>query len=90
MEQRLPNGAGEVVGPANDGSRLEHARISAGDEPPLVTDSDDDGTVRLWPVTPGDPDAAITSICHALHRGLTAHEWAQYLPGRPARRGCAS
>ncbi|QNT90403.1 WD-40 repeat-containing protein [Streptomyces griseofuscus] len=56
----------------------------------LATDSDDDGTVRLRPVTPGDPDAAVTSICHALHRGLTAHEWAQYLPGRPARRGCAS
>ncbi|MBA9050867.1 WD40 repeat protein [Streptomyces costaricanus] len=56
----------------------------------LATDSEDDGTVRLWPVTPGDPDAAVTSICHALHRGLTAHEWAQYLPGRPVRRGCAS
>ncbi|MFH7340716.1 WD40 repeat domain-containing protein [Streptomyces sp. KHY 26] len=56
----------------------------------LATGSDDDGTARLWPVTPGDPGAAVTRICHALHRGLTAHEWARYLPGRPVRHGCAS
>ncbi|MFH9663441.1 WD40 repeat domain-containing protein [Streptomyces sp. NPDC017248] len=56
----------------------------------LATDSDDDGIIRLWPVAPDDPDAAVTRICHALHRELTAHERAQYLPGRPARHGCAS
>ncbi|MFJ5050394.1 hypothetical protein [Streptomyces sp. NPDC088719] len=53
-----------------------------------LTSGGHDGTVRLWNVDLPGPVEAITQICHALHRDLTAEERLLYLEGHQERRLC--
>ncbi|MER7794601.1 hypothetical protein [Streptomyces sp. NPDC097640] len=49
----------------------------------LVTGSLD-GTARLWDVFLPGPQEAMSSICKAVHRDLTAEERSTYLPDQPS------
>ena len=44
--------------------------------------SSDDNTVRLWDESLPDPAEAISRICRAVRRDLSAKERSTYLPGR--------
>ncbi|SEB77059.1 WD40 repeat [Streptomyces misionensis] len=50
--------------------------------------TDDGSTVWLWPVASPDRAAAVTKICHSLHRDLTPRERARYLPLATSRPVC--
>ncbi|MGA5040003.1 helix-turn-helix domain-containing protein [Streptomyces capoamus] len=47
-----------------------------------------DQTVRLWNIAVPPPSTAISRICRALGRDLTAHERSTYLPDRPPHTTC--
>jgi WD40 repeat protein len=75
-----PTGGGKLVAFSPDGHTLA-----------ATDDSSDHGdTLRLWAISPLNQARAISKICHAVHRDLTAQERSTYLPGAPANRACRS
>ncbi|WP_331739658.1 WD40 repeat domain-containing protein [Streptomyces goshikiensis] len=55
----------------------------------LATASADE-TVRMWAVTLHTPATAISEICRAVGRDLTAQERSVYLPDQPPHTPCPS
>ncbi|MGV9856301.1 nSTAND1 domain-containing NTPase [Streptomyces sp. NPDC003442] len=54
-----------------------------------VASGSKDGTVRMSDVPLPDPAEAISKICHAVHRELTAQERSQYLQRHVYRSSCS-
>lgn len=48
-----------------------------------------DRTVRLWNIALPIPATAISRLCRALHRDLTAQERSTYLPDQPSHTACS-
>ncbi|MEU1054269.1 hypothetical protein ABZ397_17180 [Streptomyces sp. NPDC005876] len=51
-----------------------------------LTTADAQSTIRVWNAVLPTPTTAISSICRAVHRDLTAQERSLYLPDQPTTR----
>ncbi|MBL1108772.1 helix-turn-helix domain-containing protein [Streptomyces sp. 5-8] len=70
------------------GRRLQVSSMAMSSDQRTLAAGSGDGTIQLWKLTVPSPTGVIDRICHALHRGLSRQEQAQYLPGRPQYRVC--